>query len=239
MKLEQRLYSPYWPIEHNRFMPIQWRSEDFSEEAKKVIEIIKQEARSPDEPIFIRGSIIESLHPDPRSDIDIVVIRSQLISQSFLRSFADSFRRPLDINIYSQDALEPKTHLLPLIHICSYQASGPFFERKPVEIDRHFIFELWNQYAVYSLPQQIVPQDRFRISYLKQLLRVQGLLSLLAGDGFTRHIPSCLTWLSAQNPQLGHLAQQIWDWRSSDQILFIEPIVHWTVERFEWLVEQS
>ena len=241
MKLERRLHSPYWPVENNHFMPIQWNTGDFSDEAKRVIERIKQEACSPDEPIFIRGSIIESLHPDPRSDIDVIVIRSQLVSQSFPRSFSNSFRRPLDINIYSEDALEPKTYLLPLIHICSFQVAGPFFERKPVEIDEHFIFELWTQYAVYSLPQQIVPQDRFRISYLKQMLRVQGLLSLLAGDGFTRHIPSCLRWLSAQNPHMGRLAQQVWDKRSSDQTLFIQPVVQWTIDQFELLatVEQS
>ena len=96
-------------------------------------------------------------------------------------------------------------------------------------------FNLWNQYGIDQQPHIIASNDPKRISKLKQIFRVLGLLSFLDGEGFTRDIHCGLSWLHGKETHIGTIAKQIWAQRSQKVPLNVSIVQEWERDRFfQW-----
>ena len=233
MSTSNRLISPYWEIKNHCFVPINWETVPRTPDAIRLISKIQHTILDTNIPIFIRGSILEEVHPHPKADIDIIYIAPQSHTTPIFSNLRRCTQRDIDINVYSKDASEPKYFLLPLLHVRAMQISGPHLHQQHIPVNLDFVFNLWNQYNISQLPRIITADDPKRISRLKQLFRTLGLLSLLHGDGFTRDIHSCLDWLHEQDVLLSTTAQQIWMQRTEATSVNIASILKWEHQIFE------
>ena len=226
-RYRRRYCSPIWEEINGYFIPEDWTRIQFSGSVLKTIQRIQENLLDKSIPVFVRGSLIEECSPHPKSDVDLLYYAPQTSPPLFHTTLYSSVSRPLDINAYHFDALEPRRYLLPLMHIRSLQISGESFIRREIEISDGFIDDLWEQYRVPYMPSVVTVQGVRRVMLLKQLFRALGLLSLRNGDGFTRDIQTCLEWLHKVYPKLAHYSEELWAQRTSRVPLDIEPVKDW------------
>ena len=226
---QNRYCSPAWNEEDKCFIPEDWSVVRFSAQVRSIIDNIRANILDETVPIFVRGSLIEERQPHPKSDIDVLYIANQSQTNIFTHDIKLKSSRPLDINPYYTDVLEPRDYLLPLIHIRSFQIAGPYFERRPFDVTQTFYTHLWRQYRIDLMPPRLSATGLMRVMYLKHLFRSIGLVMHLQGGRYSRDIRTCIAWLIGQEPELGTLAEQIWMERTGVGEIWLRPLRDWVI----------
>ncbi|MAA78068.1 MAG: hypothetical protein CL916_02325 [Deltaproteobacteria bacterium] len=225
-----RYCSPIWKRQGDYFVPKEWSKIRYPHRVRNIIDEIKNHLTDKDTPVFVRGSLIEEKNPHPKSDLDIIIFQHHHTQDVISPKIHQSFQRLVDINLFDANALEPRTILLPLIHLRSIQISGTTFVQRPIPINTQFWEPLWGCYAIGRLKNNIHALPPRKVMELKQLIRAVGVLYLRHRGDFSRDIETCLGWLETYDKELGVYTRQIWSKRSSLEVLDVAPIRHWLLE---------
>ena len=145
--------TPFWPIQNGYFSPFQCDISRCSEEAQRFIEGVQ--ALQLQDPLFIRGSLIESPHPFHLSDIDLIVIHRSEDSHTRYHQLDSLTHRSLDIKWLSEAHLQEDLVQRALLSHRAIQIAGPPAEMSPIPADFAFAWAHWRTYFPSGIPKTL------------------------------------------------------------------------------------
>ena len=181
----------YWAVNNGYFSPFDIDYNQISEEGLIFIQNVE---RLPfQDPLFVRGSLIESQNPFHLSDVDIIVIHSQEDRHQAAHKLQRLTHRTLDIKWLSREEFDRDLTQRALATHRSIQIAGPRLILSPIPTDFDFIWEHWCTYFPMGLPKKLHSEDPFGLIFMKHVIRCFGVLSFMENPKcFTRDIDQCL-----------------------------------------------
>ena len=183
--------SKSWPVKDGYFASFQYTLDDLSSESMAFVEDVQK--LNILDPIFFRGSLVESLSPFHLSDIDLIVIRPQENTHKRMYTFQGLTERTLDIKWLTLNELHDNLVQKSLVKHRSIQIAGPSLKLPDIPADFDFAWAHWCTYFPAGLPQKIHSPNPYALIFFKHLLRCFGVLSYLDNpNDFTRDIDQCM-----------------------------------------------
>jgi len=181
----------FWPVREGVFCPFPFDIHCISDETHHFIEEVR--ALQFHDPLFIRGSMVESSRPFHLSDIDLIVILRTEDAHKRYHQLVELSHRSLDIKWLSDIDIEEDLVQRALITHRAFQIAGPPISLDPIPTDFDFAWAHWRTYFPSGIPRQLSTQDPFCLIFFKLIMRCFGVLSFLQSpDRFTRDIDSCM-----------------------------------------------
>jgi hypothetical protein len=181
----------FWPVQNGYFVPFQPNLDILSEESILFMEGVKTLGFQ--DPLFLRGSMVESSDPFHLSDVDLIVIQSLEDRHQRTHQLQTHTHRTLDIKWLSPAEFNNNLVQKALVTHRSIQIAGPEFPLTNLPADFDFSWEHWCTYFPSGIPRQLHSQDPFGLIFWKHVIRCFGVLSYMKNsERFTRDIDQCL-----------------------------------------------
>ena len=175
--------------------------------AREISQIIKQSNHT-DTPVFLRGGILESSAPHPKSDIDLIIVSPTLKHNVSLEALK-TLDRFIDVHVLSPTRNSDIVYHT-LLHTRSIQILGTPMVQQNVLIDAKWLYHHWLTYGVNRLPRVLNGSQPRRVQEVKMLLRSVALIWYMKNHMFSRSLDTCLSWLELLHPQFAvHMSNQL------------------------------